>query len=92
MATYKELHGTPIETVSSDPDNPVNGQVWYNSTSQAMKGFTSNSAGSWASGNNINTGRDTLAGSGIQTAAFIFGGSEPPNSALTESYDGTSWT
>ena len=37
MAEYKQLHGTNIETVSSDPSNPVNGQVWYNSTSQALK-------------------------------------------------------
>ena len=38
MADYKTLHGTNIDTVSSDPDNPVKGQVWYNTTSQALKG------------------------------------------------------
>ena len=38
MATYKEIHGTNIEVVSSDPSNPVNGQVWYNSTDQKLKG------------------------------------------------------
>ena len=48
MANYKDIHGTNIETVTSDPDNPVNGQVWYNSTEQALKGFTSNPAGTWA--------------------------------------------
>ena len=45
MANYKDIHGTNIETVASDPSNPVNGQVWYNSTDQELKGFTSNQAG-----------------------------------------------
>ena len=57
MATYKEIHGTVIETVTSDPSNPVNGQVWYNSTDQVLKGFTSNPAGSWASASAMSTTR-----------------------------------
>ena len=64
MATYKEIHGTVIETVTSDPSNPVNGQVWYNSTEQKLKAITSNPAGAWASGGDLNTGRYALEGSG----------------------------
>ena len=41
MTTYKEIKGTQIEVVSSDPSNPVEGQVWYNSTDQAVKGHSS---------------------------------------------------
>ena len=37
MATYKELHGTDIEVVTSDPSNPVVGQVWYNTTTEQLK-------------------------------------------------------
>ena len=49
--------------------------------------------GSWASGGNVNTARETVAGNGIQTAALMTGGSTPGGkSALTESYDGSSWT
>ena len=73
MATYKEIHGTVIETVTSDPSNPVNGQVWYNSTDQVLKGFTSNPAGSWASGGNLNTGiaiKNVLIGLAILVGAF----------------------
>ena len=94
MADYKTLHGTNIETVSSDPSNPINGQVWYNSTDQKVKGFTSNPAGSWAEGNNLNTARQRHAAAGTQTAALSFGGKNASDSQtnVTEKYDGTSWT
>ena len=48
--------------------------------------------GAWSTGGALNTARAKLAGSGLQTAALAFGGETPPNSALTESYDGSSWT
>ena len=91
MADYKTLHGTNIDSVSSDPSNPINGQVWYNSTSFTLKAFTSNPTGSWAAGNNMNTARRTTGGIGIQTAA-LFAGGQGPNTAKTEQYDGSSWT
>ena len=90
MADYKTLHGTNIDTVSSDPSNPVKGQVWYNSTAQKVKGSIL-SAGAWATANNMNTARTRLAGAGTQTAGLIFGGSNP-NLNETETYDGTNWT
>ncbi len=94
MADYKTLHGSNIETVSSDPSNPVNGQVWYNSTSQTMKAFTENPAGSWATGGTMNTARGgTPGGLGVQTAAVCFGGENPSDYQLVnESYNGTTWT
>jgi hypothetical protein len=33
MTTFKEIRGTTIEVVSSDPANPETGQIWYNSSS-----------------------------------------------------------
>jgi hypothetical protein len=47
MTTYKEIYGTNVEVLSSDPTNPVEGQIWYNSTSQTLKGYAL-VAGSWA--------------------------------------------
>jgi hypothetical protein len=91
MTTYKEIKGTQIEAVSSDPSNPVEGQVWYNTTDNVLKGQASTTAGSWASGGALNTGRDQAAGSGTQTSTLVFGGG-PPNKAQTEAYDGSSWT
>ena len=95
MANYKDIHGTHVETVSSDPSNPVNGQIWYNSTTQTLKGFTQNPAGSWATGNAMNTGRYSVGATGTSTSAIAFGGRvSPPNAIIdnAETYNGTSWT
>jgi hypothetical protein len=37
-----------------------------------LKGFGVTTAGSWATGNNMNTARFALAGAGTQTAALAF--------------------
>ena len=49
MATYKDIKGTSIEVVSSDPSNPVLGQIWYNTTSQSLKGVELGVEG-WSTG------------------------------------------
>jgi|11BtaG_2_1085332.scaffolds.fasta_scaffold31269_1 hypothetical protein len=99
MTTYKEIKGTQIEVVSSDPSNPVEGQVWYNSTSNVLKGSVRTTAGAWATGGSLNTGRRAMGGAGTQTAALGIGGNSNPGSppydiklAITEAYNGTSWT
>ena len=100
MANYKDIHGTNIETVTSDPDNPVNGQVWYNSTEQALKGFTSNPAGTWATISALNTARGSGSLAGTATSAWFVGGEiNPPHpspgsnwSTKNELWNGTSWT
>ena len=94
MANYKDIHGTNIETVTSDPSNPVNGQVWYNSTDQALKGFTENPVGSWATGGNLNTARYVPGGGGSQTAGIMFGGQPGGGTSAdqTELYNGTAWS
>ena len=94
MTTYKDIRGTHITTVASDPPAPVNGQMWYNSTDQVMKGFTSSPAGSWATGGDINTARYVPGGGGSQTAGLMFGGQPGGGTSAnnTELYNGTSWT
>jgi hypothetical protein len=57
MAEYINIKGQNIEVVASDPANPTLGQIWYNSTSNTLKG-EGYAAGSWATGNNMNTARD----------------------------------
>ena len=67
------------------------GQVWYNSSSDVLKGFgKSISLGAWVSGGAMNTGRSKVASAGTYTAALAIGGS--PTTAITEKYDGSSWT
>jgi hypothetical protein len=96
MTTYKEINGTNIEAVSSDPANPVTGQVWYNTTDNVLKGAAATTAGAWATGGALNTARNGLGGVGAtKDAALAFGGGPPPAptaTAITESYNGTAWT
>ena len=94
MATYKELHGTDIEVRSSDPSNPVDGQLWYNTTTEELKGARQFIGNAWSTGGTVNTARRYLAGtpSGTQTAALAFGGLSTAATGETESYNGTSWT
>jgi len=92
MTTYKEIRGTNIEVLESDPSNPIEGQVWYNSTSNVLKGQAVTTSGSWATGGSLNTGVEKSGGAGIQTSALSFGGKLPPTTAGAESYNGTNWT
>ena len=93
MTTYKEQIGTNIEVVSSDPSNPLLGQVWYNTTTQTLKALNVTTSGSWSSGGSLNTARSFMAGTGASnTAALAFGGTTGPLSKLNESYNGTSFT
>jgi hypothetical protein len=54
MTTFKEIRGTAIESVSSDPSNPEAGQIWYNNTIGVLKGYQL-SAAAWAAGGNLAT-------------------------------------
>ena len=92
MTTYKDIRGTHIVTVTADPPAPVNGQMWYNSTEQVMKGFTSNPVGAWASSPALNTGRVELGGAGTSTAALMFGGDASPVVNNTELFNGSSYS
>ena len=91
MATYKEIKGTQIEVLSSDPSNPVEGQVWYNSTSNVLKGQATTVAGAWATGGTLNSSRYGLGGAGTSNdSGIVFGGFPNGPTAATESYNGSS--
>ena len=92
MVAYTGIQGQNILIVSSDPSNPTEGQIWYNSTSNLLKGYANVVTNAWASGGNLNTARQELAGFGTQTAAVAAGGYTTVNTAVTELYNGTSWT
>jgi hypothetical protein len=94
MAEYINIRGQSIEVVASDPSNPTLGQIWYNSTSNTLKGGGVTTTGTWASANAMNTARYGMGAAGTQTAALAFGGDTGPGglTAATEEYDGTNWT
>jgi hypothetical protein len=74
MANYKGIQGFTIQNLSADPSNPIEGQVWYNSTSNVWKVEEATAAGAWASGGALTTARARAGGAGTQTAALAFGG------------------
>jgi len=43
MATYKEIKGFKIKVLASDPANPLEGEMWYNTTSKTLKVYTKRS-------------------------------------------------
>lgn len=97
MTDYIGIQGQNILIVSSDPSNPIEGQIWYNSTSNTLKGYQNVIvAAAWASGGNLNTARRSVMASngGTQTAALAAGGFDGSTSVpgFTELYNGTSWT
>jgi hypothetical protein len=69
MTTFKEIRGTAIESVSSDPTNPEEGQIWYNNTIGVLKGYRS-LGGAWAAGGNLPSAINQNAGAGTQTAGL----------------------
>ena len=103
MSDYKTIHGVGIRDYTTDPDNLIEGQVWFDKTAKALQ-FQAAGAGSWASGGTMNTERRASAGVGRvnNSAALSVGGrltsasfTASPQfaaSAVNESYNGTAWT
>ena len=91
MANYKGIKGFKVVSLASDPTFN-SGQIWYNTTSYALK-YDAEGAGAWSSGGTLNNARaqTTAAPNGTSTAGLLFGGA-PGNVDYTESYNGTSWT
>jgi len=97
MATYKGIGGFNIKSLSSDPSNLVEGEIWYNSTSGTLK--VAPLVGAWASGGNMTTGRTSTAGFANQDDLVVAGGfistpapaDEDAQNAVEE-YNGSTWT
>ena len=95
MANYKDIHGTTVRNSAGNLSSAKEGELFFDSTNLDFKYQfpAQTSAGAWRSGGSINTARPQITGLGTQTAALGFGGSlPPPQTAITESYDGSSWT
>ena len=98
MAVYKTEHGFEIKHRSSDPSNPITGEIWYNTTTQKLK--VAPLIETWSSGTAHPTANRHGFASGTQTAALYasgYVGPVPPPAANnflvgTFEYDGSSWT
>src|SRR5210317_1244862 len=93
MTDYRSIKGQKVQNFTTDPENPVADQLWYNETLGDLKIRKTSLGSAWSSGGNMNTGRRNSGGAGTQTAALATGGGlNPPTLANTASYDGSSWT
>jgi hypothetical protein len=94
MTAYKTLYGQLIRRVANDPANPVQGQIWYNTTIGGLKGAQTVAA-AWSSGGALPTGVYFSGGSGDKSGALSIAGSRFSPSAgvdTVNSYNGSSWT
>ena len=91
MATYKGIKGFNIKYLDSDPPNPVEGEIWYNSSAGKLRGYALGT-GAWSSGGNMASGVQNGWMSGTTHANSIYFGGGTPPTANTQAYDGTTWT
>lgn len=98
MATYRAVHGANIPIRASDPANPQVGEVWYNTTTHALKARINVATSSWATSGSLNAGRYALGNFGTPAAGDALNGNTHPVGAPNtqsnshESYDGSTWT
>tara|TARA_R100000995_G_scaffold71533_1_gene40207 strand:+ start:39 stop:1880 length:1842 start_codon:yes stop_codon:yes gene_type:complete len=93
MSTYREIHGKPIKSVSTDPSATTDeGQIWYNTTSDTFKSIIASKA--FISSASYLSELFGQGGAGTQTSALSFGGAGSPGSTVvttTGEYDGSGW-
>ena len=70
LAGFGQLKNARIENVASDPSSPQNGQLWYNTTDQAYRGFNGSAVVTFATGGNTQLIIDALT---AETSARIAG-------------------
>jgi len=90
------ITGSPVQALSSDPPSPTNGQIWYNTSDNALRAsvFLAGAL-AWSSGGNLGTARNQMSGGsgfGIQTAGALAGGGVPTSTANVEEYNGSAWS
>ena len=94
MATFKEIRGQLIKKYTTNPTDPLEGQMWYNNTTGTLKGVVISEA--WSSASPMVTARSTVGAStsGTQNASAVFGGylGPPGVTNLTEEYNGSGWS
>ena len=72
MATYRELHGKAVKTVTTNPsDDAAEGQIWFNSTDNTFKSVVNLEA--WSSSGSLPSTRTNVTEefTGETTAANI---------------------
>ena len=97
MGNYKTEHGLQIKNRSSDPANPIEGEIWYNTTAGTLKvaplieAWSSGAAHPTANRHGFASGTLTA---GLYASGYVGPASPPANNFIvgTFEYDGSSWT
>jgi len=95
MATYKEIKGQLVQTLTADPPTAIaQGEMWYRSDIDQYK--MGGQLGAWSAGGVAPGPFVALGGGGTATAAWISSGQgtspAPPNPTATYFYNGTAWS
>ena len=93
MADYININGNNIPIRASDPSNPIVGEIWYNSTTNALKGQGVTTSGTWASAPAFPIAARGGYGYGPSLAGLTAGGITN-GGLVSESYEwnGSAWT
>ena len=92
MATYKEIKGTAVQSLTGETST-IEGQIWYSTPTGNLKLTAATTADAWSTGGAYPVTIQQGAGFGTQTAAVGAGGTPPGNVALkTFEYNGAAWT
>ena len=96
MSTYKEIRGLKVRDYTTNPDNPIEGQLWYNTTDNVAKYQIPSVLSSWSTTASLNQGRNALGGSGTSESAMANGGypatATSTSQTLNELFNGSTWT
>ena len=93
MSTYKEIRGLKVRDYTTNPDNPIEGQLWYNTTDNVAKYQIPDVLSSWSTAVDLPYSTTGASGVGSKTAALIFGGETPSGEVTTTvKYNGTSFS
>jgi len=90
MSTYKEIVGKKIKSLSSDPSDSADGQMWYNTTTQKLRGLALLEA--WVSSSNMPTATGGAGSGGTVSSSFYATGSTPSATSATFHYNGTGYS
>ena len=93
MAKYIDIAGNNIPIRSSNPSNPILGEIWYNTTDNVLRAQGFDAVGAWSSGNAASTARQQAADFGGTRDELVFaGGFAPSRSTSTEVYNGSTFS
>ena len=92
MSTYKEIRGLKVRDYTTNPDNPIEGQLWYNTTDNVARYRIPNKTAAWRTVASVNTARRDGAGAGAYNSALFSAGYASDYSTLNESWNGSAWT